>query len=1354
MTDKLSGLYSLPLFIANRITYSIRTSECSLSADFAATLRRKRRVAVAGEMAGAHAGLQFLALAGVWVLLLGWALTVQGQTTVLSIVVSPANPQISTTQTQQFTALSGTTVELQGVLQVANGEYHTCALLAGGTVECWGDNTYGELGNGTTSYIPSSTPAAVSGLSGATAIAAGLYDTCALLAGGTVECWGYNNYGELGDGNTTDSSTPVPVSGLSGAIAIAAGVHDTCALLAGGTVECWGDNTYGELGNGTTSFIPSSTPAAVSGLSGATAITAGEYHVCALLASGTVECWGDNTYGELGNGTTSSVPSSTPVAVGGLSGATAITAAGGYHTCALLAGGTVECWGYNADGELGNGTITDSGTPVPVSGLSGATAIAAGADHTCALLAGGAVECWGDNSDGELGNGTTTDSSVPVAVSGLSGATAITAAGRVLADSTVGHTCALLAGGTVECWGDNTYGELGNGTATDSSVPVTVIGDVLPGAGAVKVTAGLSAHTCVLLAGGTVECWGDNTYGELGNGTTTDSSTPVPVSGLSGAIAIAAGAVHTCALLGGGTVECWGDNTYGELGNGTTTDSSTSVPVSGLNGATAINAGAYHVCALLAGGTVECWGDNTYGELGNGTTTNSSTPVAVSGLSGAIAIDGGGWTCALLAGGTVECWGNNANGQLGNGTTTNSSTPVAVSGLSGAIAIAAGGAHNCALLAGGTVECWGDNSDGELGNGTTTSSTTPVATAALVVSLDWTSGTTSVATIDPASGLATPASPTSTGSTLITATYGALSNNTTLTVGLAAAITSADDATFIEGTAGSFTVTTMGTPTPSLSESGILPGGVSFQDNGNGTATLFGTPSIGTGGTYPITITAQNGVSPSATQSFTLTVVPALAISAQPQSQSIAPNGTATLSVTATGTGTLTYQWYVGVSGNTSNPIAGATGSTFTTPALTANTSYWVQVTESGPPVEQTNSSTAAITVVSGPAISAQPQSQSIAPNGTATLSVTATGTGTLTYQWYVGVSGNTSSPVAGATNSTFTTPALTATTDYWVQVSASGPPVEQTNSNTAAITVVVVPAPAISVQPLSQSVVPGQTATLSVTATGTGALTYQWYSGLSGNTANPIAGATNSTFTTPALTANTSYWVQVSESGPPNESTESSSAVVVVGAVFAGQPEITNLALPQNVNAPLGSTETLSCTGVELTLNGNQVSLATYGLSCLFSTSTVQPTATLSVQNTATPQPFTVTIGTQQASETVRNSPGSRHPVYLAGLLPISGLALLGLGLIVPRSKRKAWARWFVLTVVVFASVGLISCGGSFTIPTNLSSGGSSGSGGNTPTPAGKYLVIVTITDLQATPTQFQQSSLIIPLTVSPTPD
>jgi len=367
---------------------------------------------------------------------------------------------------------------------------------------------------------------------------------------------------------------------------------------------------------------------------------------------------------------------------------------------------------------------------------------------------------------------------------------------------------------------------------------------------------------------------------------------------------------------------------------------------------------------------------------------------------------------------------------------------------------------------------------------------------------------------------------------------------------------------------------------------------------------------------------------------------------------------------------------------------------------------------------------------------------------------VTATGTGTLTYQWYVGVSGNTSSPVAGATNSTFTTPALTATTDYWVQVSASGPPVEQTNSNTAAITVVVVPAPAISVQPLSQSVVPGQTATLSVTATGTGALTYQWYSGLSGNTANPIAGATNSTFTTPALTANTSYWVQVSESGPPNESTESSSAVVVVGAVFAGQPEITNLALPQNVNAPLGSTETLSCTGVELTLNGNQVSLATYGLSCLFSTSTVQPTATLSVQNTATPQPFTVTIGTQQASETVRNSPGSRHPVYLAGLLPISGLALLGLGLIVPRSKRKAWARWFVLTVVVFASVGLISCGGSFTIPTNLSSGGSSGSGGNTPTPAGKYLVIVTITDLQATPTQFQQSSLIIPLTVSPTPD
>jgi len=256
--------------------------------------------------------------------------------------------------------------------QIAAGGFHTCALRAGGTVQCWGNNQNGQLGNGTNTY--STMPVSVSGLSGVTAIAAGGFHTCALLSGGTVQCWGYNVFGQLGNGTTTDSTVPVSVTGITGATAISAGSAHTCALLSGGTVQCWGRNDYGQLGNGTNT--DSTVPVSVSGLSGATAISAGDLHTCAALSGGTVQCWGDNQYGELGNGTTSFSPpygSNVPVSVSGLTGVTAISAGGG-HTCAVLSGGTVQCWGYNREGELGNGTNStsypyDSSVPVSVSGL-------------------------------------------------------------------------------------------------------------------------------------------------------------------------------------------------------------------------------------------------------------------------------------------------------------------------------------------------------------------------------------------------------------------------------------------------------------------------------------------------------------------------------------------------------------------------------------------------------------------------------------------------------------------------------------------------------------------------------------------------------------------------------------------------------------------------------------------------------------------------------------------------------------------------------------------------------------------------------------------------------------------------
>jgi alpha-tubulin suppressor-like RCC1 family protein len=351
---------------------------------------------------------------------------------------------------------------------------------------------------------------------------------------------------------------------------------------------------------------------------------------------------------------------------------------GGFHTCAVSVGGGAKCWGHNAEGELGNGTTTASSTPVNVFGLtSGVAAISAGTFHTCALTTGGGAKCWGDNTDGALGNGSTTSSSIPVDVSGLtSGVVAISAGAS--------FTCAVTTGGGAKCWGNNFYGELGNGTMTSTLIAVDVSG-LTSGVAAISAGNAFGMHTCARTTEGGAKCWGNNNWGQLGNGTATSSSIPVDVSGLtSGVAAIVAGHYHTCVLTTGGGLKCWGINQLGQLGNGTTDNSSIPVDVSGLtSGAAGIWAGGLHTCALTTAGGAKCWGANDFGQLGNGITRLRSTPVNVSGLaSGATAIVAGAYhTCALTTGGGAKCWGNNGEGELGDGTTRLTSIPVDVVGF-------------------------------------------------------------------------------------------------------------------------------------------------------------------------------------------------------------------------------------------------------------------------------------------------------------------------------------------------------------------------------------------------------------------------------------------------------------------------------------------------------------------------------------------------------------------------------------------------------------------------------------------------------------------------------------------------
>jgi alpha-tubulin suppressor-like RCC1 family protein len=301
------------------------------------------------------------------------------------------------------------------------------------------------------------------------------------------------------------------------------------------------------------------------------AAAAGVFHTCALTSSAGVKCWGRNVRGELGDGTTTE--RDTPVDVTGLTSRAAAVAAGYVHTCAVTTDGGVKCWGSNSEGQLGDGTTIDRHTPVDVAGLaSTAAAVTGGSAHTCALTTGGGVQCWGRNESGQLGDGTTTGRRTPVDVILQANGVAAVAAGQV-------HTCAVTTGGGVKCWGWNRYGQLGDGTTIDRLTPVDVVGLT---SGVAAVAAG-DNHSCALTTAGAVKCWGSNVNGELGDGTTTARLTPTEMTGLTSfAAGVATGMCHTCVLTTGGEILCTGANSGGELGDGTTTKSLTPIPVRGF----------------------------------------------------------------------------------------------------------------------------------------------------------------------------------------------------------------------------------------------------------------------------------------------------------------------------------------------------------------------------------------------------------------------------------------------------------------------------------------------------------------------------------------------------------------------------------------------------------------------------------------------------------------------------------------------------------------------------------------------------------------------------------------------------
>ena len=339
-------------------------------------------------------------------------------------------------------------------------------------------------------------------------------------------------------------------------------------------------------------------------------------------------------------------------------------AAGTAHSCGLNAAGSAFCWGNNSSGSVGDGTLSNRVRPAPVTGGQTFKAIVAGS-HSCALTPTGAAWCWGANTDGQLGDGTTAGSSVPRRVSG-----------SLLFQSIVAgtaHTCALTGDGRAFCWGDNSSGQLGDGSLTDRPTPVAVAGNLTFR----NLSASGGNHTCGVTVAGAAYCWGDNANGDLGDNTTTNRTTPVPVSG-GLTFQVLRSDDHTCGLTPAGAAYCWGNNSSGQLGDGSTTSRRVPAAVAGGHVFGSIDTGSGYACGVTAAGVAWCWGANDRGQLGDGTLTNRTAPImSARGLRFA-RIAASTHTCgATLQHGTF-CWGDNRGGALGTGSTFSSATPLPV----------------------------------------------------------------------------------------------------------------------------------------------------------------------------------------------------------------------------------------------------------------------------------------------------------------------------------------------------------------------------------------------------------------------------------------------------------------------------------------------------------------------------------------------------------------------------------------------------------------------------------------------------------------------------------------------------